>query len=78
MMTAGQRVQQVENKGTEDRRVAILTKSHGFPFPSVSMALRHWGCVLIVYSGVCSSCVDVLKVSIGFNVFLSAFLGGER
>ena len=44
---------------------------------SVSMALRHWCCVLLVYSGVCSSYVGVLQVSIGFSGFLSIFVGGE-
>ena len=44
---------------------------------SVSMALRHWCCVPEVYSGVCSSRVDVLKVSMGFRGFLSIFVVGE-
>ncbi len=31
----------------------------------------------LVYSGVCSSYVDVLQVSMGFSGFLSIFLDGE-
>ncbi len=48
-----------------------------FSFLSTSVSMRHRCYVPMVYSGVCSSYVDVLQVSMAFNVFFSAFFGGE-